>query len=119
MHLRTDNGKREICGYDTGKKVKGRKRHILTDTCEKLKGALAATGDRTIEIIKRSDTAKGFELLPRRWGGERTLAWLNRNHRHAKDFETTIASATAWLFCACVQRMTRRTPRQTTQNIGF
>ena len=57
----------EICGDDAGKKVKGRKRHILTDTCEKLKGARAATGDRTIEIIKRSDTAKGFDLLPRRW----------------------------------------------------
>ena len=152
-----------ICGYDAGKRVKGRKRHILTDTCgnlvhavvhaadiqdrdgaplvlsaisqrypklrhvfadggyagEKLKGALAATGDWTIEIIKRSDTAKGFELLPRRWVVERTLAWLNRNRRLAKDFETTIASATAWLFCASVQLMTRRTARQTTQNIGF
>ena len=97
-----NHGKREICGYDAGKKVKD---------------ALAATGDWTIEIIKRSDTAKGFDLLPRRWGVGRTLARLNRNRRRAKDFETTIASA--WPFCACVQRMTRRTARQTPQNIGF
>jgi len=37
-------------------------------------------------------------VLPRRWVVERTLAWLNRNRRLAKDFEQTIASATAWLF---------------------
>ena len=30
------------------------------------------------EIIKRSDHAKGFVVLPRRWVVERTIAWLNR-----------------------------------------
>ena len=29
-----------------------------------------------IEIVKRSDTAKGFVALPRRWVVERTFAWL-------------------------------------------
>ena len=61
--------------------------------------------------MKRSDIAKGFELLPRRWVVERTLAWLNRNRRLAKDFEQTIASATAWLFIASVQLLTRRIAR--------
>ena len=60
---------------------------------------------------KRSDVAKGFELLPRRWVVERTLAWLNRNRRLAKDFEQTIASATTWLFIASVQLLTRRIAR--------
>jgi transposase len=37
------------------------------------------------EIIKRSDDAKGFVVLPRRWLVERTIAWLNRCRRLAKD----------------------------------
>jgi transposase len=41
-------------------------------------------GNWTIEIVKRSDAAKGFILLPRRWVVERTIAWLNRNRRLAK-----------------------------------
>ncbi|WP_156491254.1 transposase, partial [Erythrobacter sp. HI0074] len=52
--------------------------------------------------------AKGFEVLPRRWVVERTFAWLGRNRRLAKDFETTIASARSWLFTAAVQMLTRR-----------
>jgi transposase len=39
------------------------------------------------EIIKRSDHAKGFVVLPRRWVVERTIAWLNRCRRFAKDWE--------------------------------
>jgi len=39
------------------------------------------------EIVKRSDHAKGFVVLPRRWVVERTIAWLNRCRRLAKDWE--------------------------------
>src|ERR1700686_4206650 len=52
--------------------------------------------------------ATGFQLLPRRWVVERTLAWLNRNRRLAKDFEATIASAKAWVYIASVQLLIRR-----------
>lgn len=139
-------------GFDAGKKIKGRKRHTITDAQgflvgavvhaadiqdrdgapsvlnsirqrypwlrhvfadggyagEKLAKALTKIGGWTLEIIKRSDVAKGFELLPRRWVGERTFAWLGRNRRLAKDFERSIESATAWLYMASIQTFTRR-----------
>ena len=139
-------------GYDAAKKVKGRKRHIVTDTGGLLVGAevhpadvqdrdgavlvieaihqvfpwlrhlfadsvyngpnlreaLAKFGKWTIEIVKRAADAAGFVLLPRRWVVERTLAWLNRNRRLAKDFEATIASAKAWVYIASVQLLARR-----------
>jgi transposase len=40
-----------------------------------------------VEIVKRSDQAKGFTVLPKRWIVERTIAWLNRCRRLAKDRE--------------------------------
>ena len=61
---------------------------------------MAAHGQWTFKIIKRSDAAKGFELLPRRWVVGRTFAWLGRCRRLAKDFETTIESAVAWILVA-------------------
>src|SRR5439155_1728544 len=60
------------------------------------------------EKIKRTAEAAGFQLLPRRWVVERTLAWLNRNRRLAKDFEASIASAKAWVYIASVQLLIRR-----------
>ena len=50
--------------------------------------ALAAVMPQlSVEIVKRSDQVKGFVVIPRRWVVERTLAWLNRCRRLAKDFE--------------------------------
>lgn len=86
-------------------------RHIFADGAysgDKLKDALADFGEWTIEIVKRSDTTKGFVLLPKRWVVERTFAWLKRNRRLAKDFEETTASATTWLYVASVKLMSRR-----------
>ena len=70
--------------------------HIFADggyAGPKLQDALNNLGDWTLEIVERSDAAKGFILLPRRWVVERTFAWLNRNRRLAKDVEATIESA--------------------------
>ena len=65
-------------------------RHVFADggyAGDKLREVLARRGDWVIEIIKRSDAAKGFVLLQRRWVVERTFARLGRNRRLAKDFE--------------------------------
>jgi transposase len=75
---------------------------------DKLGGALEKLCDWTIEIIRRSDAAKGFVLLPRRWVVERTFAWLNRNRRLAKDVEAKVESAVTWLYIASVKLMARR-----------
>ena len=82
-----------ISGYDAGKKVKD---------------ALKCHGRWTLKIIKRSDTAKGFEILPRRWVVERTFAWLGRCRRLAKDWERSIESSTAWATIASIRMLTRR-----------
>lgn len=89
-------------------------RHILVDggyAGQKLKGKLEKVGNFTLEIVKRSDHAEGFELLPRRWIVERTFAWLGRCRRLAKDFEKTIASAEAWIYIANIRFLTRRIAR--------
>src|ERR1022692_4249095 len=39
-----------------------------------------------VEIVKRSDQVSGFVVLPKRWIVERTIAWLNRGRRLAKDW---------------------------------
>lgn len=142
-------------GFDAGKRVKGRKRHIATDTLglmvgavvhpadvqdrdgaplvlrsirhawpwlrhvfadggyagPKLREAMQGHGDWSIEIIKRSDTASGFEVLPRRWVIERTFAWLGRSRRLAKDWEATTASSEAWLLIAHIRILVRRLAR--------
>ena len=89
-------------------------RHVFADggyAGPKLKGALKKVGKFTLEIIKRSDSVKGFEALPRRWVVERTFAWLGRCRRLAKDFERTIASAEAWVFIANIRLLIRRLAR--------
>jgi transposase len=145
----------------TQKKIKGRKRHLLTDTNgllvaavvhqadiqdrdgpplvlasarylypwlrhvfvdggdsgAKLDTAVEKVGRWRIEIIKRSDAASGFLVLPRRWVVERSLAWLNRNRRLAKDFEATLESALAWLFLASVKLLMRRLGRLQQSNV--
>jgi transposase len=60
------------------------------------------------EIIKRSDKAKGFKVLPRRWVVERTFAWLNRCRRLAKDWENLTRTALAYIRLASIRLMLRR-----------
>jgi transposase len=154
---REERGKRgariDPKGYDAGKKISGKKRHIVVDTTGLLMHAVVHPADiqdrdggilvmttlfglypflkklfadagyqgprfRTelakalpgvsVEIVKRSDRASGFEVLPRRWVVERTLAWLNRCRRLAKDFENLSRNALAFIRLASIRLMLRK-----------
>ena len=140
-------------GFDAGKLIKGKKRHILVDTQGLLLHAIVHPADiqdrdggilllstlfglfpflkrlfadsayagpvfhatlakiRTqleTEIVRRSDWAKGFVVLPRRWIIERTIAWLNRCRRLAKDWENLNLSGLIFLRLASIRLMLRK-----------
>ncbi len=138
-------------GYDAGKKIKGRKRHIIVDTeglllkvvvhsanIQDRDGALlllaglrslypwlavvwadgAYRGQRLdqlfanrrwrLEVVKRPNDACGFVVLPRRWVVERTLGWLGRSRRLARDYEGLADTAVAYINLAMIQLMLRR-----------
>ena len=58
-----------------------------------------------VEIVKRSDQAKGFVVLPKRWIVERTIAWLNRCRRLAKDWECLNRKALSFIHLASIRLM--------------
>jgi len=60
------------------------------------------------QIVKRSDAAFGFEVLPRRWVVERTFGWLMKFRRLSKDYEETVKSSEAWILLAMINIMSRR-----------
>ena len=60
------------------------------------------------EIVKRSDVAKGFVTLPKRWIVERSIGWLNRCRRLAKDWENLNLSALTFLRLASIRLMLRK-----------
>ena len=60
-----------------------------------------------VEIVKRSDTGK-FVVLPKRWIVERTIGWLNRCRRLAKDWERMNRNALAFLRWASIRMMLRK-----------
>jgi putative transposase len=61
-----------------------------------------------IEIVRRSDQAKGFLVLPKRWIVERTIGWLGRCRRLAKDWENLNHNALAFLHLASIRLMLRK-----------
>jgi transposase len=144
-------------GFDAGKKITGRKRHVLVDTlgliwllvvhpanlqdrdrarllltslsacCYRLRliwadGGYADTivgwvaqlrsplqrAPLRLEIVKRSDSAKGFMVLPKRWIVERTFGWLSRSRRLCKDYETQTSHSQAMVLIAMCHLMLKR-----------
>ena len=82
----------------------------------RVRAAAARTGTWKIEIIKRSDIAKGFAVLPKRWVVERTLAWISRNRRLSRDFERYARTVTAFIRLAMIRIMLRRLTRPCPSN---
>ncbi len=140
-------------GYDAGKKIKGKKRHVVVDTQGLLLHAIVHAADIQdrdggvllmatlfglhpflrklyadggyqgpqfqagltrvmrqveVEIVKRSDAVRGFAVLLKRWIVERTIAWLNRCRRLAKDWECLNRKALAFLRLASIRLMLRK-----------
>ena len=73
--------------------------------------AVQADAGIPLEIVKRSDTAVGFVLLPKRWIVERTFGWLGRCRRLAKDFEHLTRSHTGFVILAMIRLMSWRIVR--------
>jgi putative transposase len=71
-------------------------------------GTATAMCSLTVQIIKRSDHIKGFVVEPKRWIVERSIAWLNRCRRLAKDWENRNHNALAFLYLASIRLMLRR-----------
>jgi putative transposase len=70
--------------------------------------AAARAGRWRIEVVERSATAVGFEVLPKRWIVERTFAWVSRFRRMARDFERYGRTAAAFIRLAMIRIMLRR-----------
>ncbi|AKH80835.1 transposase [Streptomyces sp. CNQ-509] len=138
-------------GFDAGKKINGRKRHMLTDTLGLLLAVLvtpASTTDRdaarillptakgrfgrlarvwadggytghlvdwsaaqfgvVLDIVRRSDDIRGFEVLPRRWVVERSFAWCLRSRRLVRDYERRTDTSEAVVLWSMTMLMSRR-----------
>ena len=69
----------------------------------------------TVEIVKRSDDAKGLTVLPRRWVVERTFAWLFTSRRLVHDYERKPENHEAMAYTSMIMPMARRlTPKPKT-----
>ena len=69
--------------------------------------AAAHTGRWIVEIVKRNELHK-FVVVPKRWIVERTLAWISRNRRLARDFERYASTVAAFVRLAMIRIMLRR-----------
>ena len=67
-----------------------------------------ATGGWLLRVVRRNPDSRRFEVLPRRWVVERTLAWLSRCRRLSKDYEELPESGETWVHIAMVQLMLKR-----------
>lgn len=141
-------------GYDAGKKVSGRKRHVAVDCLGLILAIMitpAAVQDRDaakgliqllitmytrvqviwadggylgsllqwvkqlrpfgklhLEIVRRSDRVKGFQVLPKRWIVERTFGWLSKSRRLCRDYEVRLDHSESMIRICMIRIMLHR-----------
>jgi len=61
----------------------------------------------TVEVVKRTEQHL-FQVLPKRWIVERTLAWLNWSRRLSKDYELLHTTAETMIYVAFAHLLLRR-----------
>ena len=59
-------------------------------------------------LVNRPGDTHRFQVLPRRWVVERTLAWLGRCRRLSKDYEALPETSETWVQIAMIHLMLRR-----------
>ena len=67
-----------------------------------------------VEVVKRNDDVKGFQLLPKRWVVERTFSWLSNYRRLSKHYEYWDATGEAMIHLAMIHLMLRRLAKKPT-----
>src|SRR6266571_3480090 len=103
-------------GYDAGKKILGRKRHVAVDSDGRLLMVNLTTADISdsagaqmiLEAVRRLTDPPGFTVLPRRWVVERTLGWMIRWRRLVRDYEQRIDVSEAMIHVALGGLLLRR-----------
>jgi putative transposase len=141
-------------GYDAGKKIKGRKRHLAVDSLGLILGLMITTADvqdraaaktliqslvglfgrlqiiwadggylgqlvqwvkqlrpygkLKLEVVRRCDKAKGFQVLPKRWIVERTFGWFYKSRRLCRDYEVRPDHSEAMIRLCMIRIMVRR-----------
>jgi putative transposase len=147
-------------GYDGGKQIKGRKRHVLVDTLgllilvmvtaastqdsdggqevlidakaktTRLEKVYADQGYKPwllewiatwqtfiLEIVRKPPEQRGFQVHPKRWIVERTIAWFGNYRRLSKDYERNVTSSEGMIRIAFMHLAARKLARlQTNAN---
>jgi putative transposase len=62
----------------------------------------------TLQIVKRSDDASGFQVLPKRWTVERAFGRLGRYRRLSKGYEQLPETSETLILLSRVNLMSRR-----------
>jgi transposase len=66
----------------------------------------------TLQIVRRPGDLHTFQVLPRRWVVERTLAWITRHRRTVRDYERLTAHHETIVYWAMIITMSRRLARR-------